>query len=592
MAESGIIKISGMKQLIKTRTSWLAIILLGVMAIFVLRLFQLQVLQHAEYTERARQSQQRQFTIPAVRGKIYMMDGREAVPVVLNQAVYAVIADPQAVKDDERADIMAALKEVAGGELTENAEKKLANTKSRYEVLARNITRQQAEKLKKKEFAGVLYQQGSRRSYPEGQLGAHALGFVNAEGKGQYGVEGGLNERLKGRDGLLKTVTDVRNVPLTIGRDNIHVEAKPGENIVLSIDRNVQSFTEEALKAGINRAHATEGSAVVLDPNNGQVLAMANYPTYNPSEYSKVANGAVFMNNITMTPFEPGSVIKTFSMATGIDKGVVTPSSTYQNSDCTMVGDRKMCNALKGLNGTMTMQQALNNSLNVGMITVARRLGDGSNITLGARQTLYEYYHEKFGFGELTGVEVGEARGILNKPDTAGAEVNYANITFGQGLNITMMQSAAAFCSVINGGKYFKPTLVKGTIDNNNIVSLPDPKPIRQAISEASSMVMRQMLANTRAALTKLIPDRDRPGYEVGGKTGTSEAIINGSYTQNETTATYVGYGGANRPEYVIMVRVAAPGKGLNLQGNLHAAPIFTDISNRMIDYKKLAPKG
>lgn len=584
--------ISGMKQLTHTRTGWLAIILLGVMAVFVLRLFQLQIIQHADYIKRAQQSQQRQFTIPATRGKIYMMDGREAVPVVFNQIVYTVIADPQAVREADRPKIVAALREVAGGEVVEGVEEKLHRLTSRYEVLARNLTRHQAEKLQQKAFAGILYQQGSRRSYPEGQLGAHALGFVNAEGKGQYGVEGGLDARLRGRDGLLKTVTDVRNVPLTIGKDNIRIEAKQGENVVLSVDRNVQGFTEEALKAGIEKARATEGSAIVMNPQNGQVLAMANYPSYHPAEYARVADNSVFTNNSTMTPFEPGSVIKTFSMATGIDKGVVTPESTYQNSDCTTVGDRTMCNALRGLNGTLTMQQALNNSLNVGMITMARRLGDGSNITLEARRTLHDYYYNKFGFGQSTGIEVGEAPGIINQPDALGAEVNYANITFGQGLNITMIQSAAAFCSVVNGGNYFKPTLVKGTIDNNNIVSLPEPKPIRQTISEKTSLTMRRMLTQARLMLTKLISEQDRPGYEIGGKTGTSEAIVNGTYTKKETIATYIGYGGANRPDYVIMVRVAAPGKGRDLQGSIHAAPIFTDISNRMIEYMKLAPKG
>ena len=536
------------RHLTQSRTGVLAIILLGMMAIFVMRLFYLQIIKHSEYVSLAQASQQRHFVIPAERGKLYMMDGGAPAPVVLNQTVYTVIADPQTVKQEQRQQIIAALQEIAGGEVVSDAAKRLERTTSRYEVLARTITRTQAEKLKAKDFVGILYQKGSIRNYPEGQLAAQVLGFVNAEGKGQYGVEGALNDRLKGRDGLLKTVADVRNVPLTLSKDNVRVEAKSGENVALSIDRNVQSHAEEALKRGIDKAGATEGSVMVMNPNNGQVLAMANYPTYNPAEYAKQKDAAVFSNATTMLPFEPGSIVKTFSMATGIDKGVVTPQSTYSNT--------------------------------------------GSTITPGARQTLYEYYHDKFGFGEATGIELAEAPGLLYTPNRPGAEVNYANITFGQGMNATMVQAASAFCSVVNGGQYFRPTVVAGTVDANGGLRPSAASLLRRTISEQSSATMRGMLSTARAVLNQRMPDKDKPGYDVGGKTGTSETLINGSYTMDETVATYIGYGGANRPEYVIMVRVAAPGKRKNLQGNIHAAPIFTDVSNWMIDYMKLAPKG
>ena len=207
-----------MQRLRHSRTGWLAIVLLVAMAAFVLRLFYLQILQHGMYTELARASQQQQFVIPAERGKIYMMDGQTLAPVVLNRMIYTVIADPQAVEDGERSKIIASLKKIAGGEMVRHAEAKLNNKKSRYEVLARNISRTQAEKLRKKNFVGMLYQQGSIRDYPENGLGAHVLGFVNASGDGQYGVEGALEKRLKGQNGFLQAVTDVRNVPLTVGK--------------------------------------------------------------------------------------------------------------------------------------------------------------------------------------------------------------------------------------------------------------------------------------------------------------------------------------------------------------------------------------
>ena len=580
-----------MQRLIRSRTGCLAIVLLVAMAAFVLRLFQLQILQYSKYTEMARASQQRQFIIPAERGKIYMMDGKTPAPVVLNQAVYTVIADPHAVNDKEREQIITSLREVAGGEMTDKAAERLSNKNSRYEVLAKNITRTQAEKLKEKNFAGILYQQGSLRSYPEGALGAHVLGFVNAAGEGQYGIEGALDKRLKGRDGLLQSVTDVRNVPLTVGKNNMRIEAKPGDNLVLTIDRNIQNQAEVALKKGIEAANATEGSAIVMNPKNGQILAMANYPTYNPAEFNKQKNPAVFMNSAAMAPFEPGSIVKSFSFATAIDKGAITPSSTYNNTDCIKVADRTMCNALKGLGGTMTIQGAFNNSLNVGTITAIRRLGNGSQINLAARQTLYEYYHDKFGFGNKTGLELGEAAGYIYPPDSVeGNEVRYSAMTYGQSMNLTMVQVAAGFSSLVNGGQYYKPTILSGTIDNEGHFQAVENKSLRQTVSGNTSSQMRTMLSTARHS--SFLSKSDKPGYEIGGKTGTSEAVVNGLYTQKETIATYIGYGGGkNGAEYVIMVRVAAPGRGINLQGNIHAGPIFTDISNWMIDYMKIAPK-
>lgn len=580
-----------MWRITKSRTGWLAIVLFGAMAIFVLRLFQLQILQHDQYVGLAKNSQQRQFILPAERGAIYMMDGDTPVPIVLNRTVYTVIADPQAVDNDERMQIVADLKAVAGGEVVENVESRLNNKKSRYEILAKNISKAQAEKLKKKNFSGLLYQKGSIRSYPENSLGAHVLGFVNDAGEGQYGIEGALNSKLKGKDGVLRSVTDVRNVPLTVGKDNVKVEPVAGEKVALSIDRNIQNFTEEALRNGVNEAGATDGSAIVMNPKNGQILAMANYPTYNPAEYSKQDNVAVFMNNVTMSPFEPASVIKTFSFATAIDQGVISPSSTYYNTDCIQVADRKMCNATRGLTGALTIQQAFNNSLNVGSITAVRKLGNGSRINLTARRTLYDYFHNRFGFGEKTGIELNEATGYVYEPDSQeGNEVRYSAMTYGQSLNLTMVQVAAGFSSLVNGGKYYRPTVVAGKIDTSGNLQKSSNSVIRQTVSGSTSEQMRVMLKTGRSY--SFMAKSDKPGYDIGGKTGTAEIIVNGKYTQNETVATYIGYGGStNSPEYVIMVRVSAPGKGRNLEGGLHAGPIFTNISNQMIDYLKIAPK-
>lgn len=580
-----------LKRFVKTRTELLAAIILIVMAIFVLRLFQLQVIDHGEYVNLAKSTQQRSDVISATRGEIYMMDGRRTAPVVLNRSVFDIVADPQVVKESQRAEIVASIQELAAGEASDDVAGLLEKDNSRYEVLARGLTRNQAEKLKEKKFSGVMYKSTSVRSYPEGQLGAHVLGFVNNEGDGQYGVEGGLNDRLKGKDGLLRSVADISNVPLMIGKDSIRREPEPGENLALSIDRNIQSFTEEALKAGVGKAGATEGSVIVMNPKNGQILAMANYPTYNPENFYKITDASVFNNYATMVPYEPASVIKAFMMGAGIDKGVINAGTTYNNTDCIKVVDRTMCNAFRGYPGTTTMQQVLNNSYNVGTINIGRRFGNGERINYQARKTMYEYYHDRFGLGKKTGIEVGEAGGYIFPPDSAeGNEVRYSAMTYGQSLDLTMIQVTAGFASLVNGGKYYQPTVLAGEIDDFGNLKRKKYEPLRQAISESASAQTREMLRLARKSAW--VGDNDPAGYEVGGKTGTAETVVDGKYTKSETVGTYIGYGGANEPEYVIMVRVAAPGRGMNLEGGVHASPIFADISNKMIKYLKLPPRG
>jgi cell division protein FtsI/penicillin-binding protein 2 len=413
---------------------------------------------------------------------------------------------------------------------------------------------------------------------------------VNAEGVGNYGIEGALNERLKGVDGRLRTVTDVRDVPLTIGDKYINTPPKDGDTIVLSIDRNIQSYTEDALKRGIEKAGAKNGSALVMNAKNGRIMAMANYPSYNPAEFWKVKDAADFNNATISAPYEPASVIKTFAMATGIDKGVITPASTYNNTDSIRVDDTVVRNAFLGLTGTITMQDVLNNSLNTGTVTVAQRLGDGRSITRPARDTMYDYFHNRFGLGRVTGVELAnESMGLVVSPEqTEGNAVRYSNMTFGQGLDVTMLQVAAGFSSVVNGGMYYTPTVIEGEL-TGGVMKSTQPQVQRRTVSESTSQDMRSMLVAARRSVSYM-RDADKPGYNIGGKTGTAETLRNGRYVKSETVGTYLGFGGATEPEYVIMVQVSAPNR--NLEGGLHASPIFTDISNWMIDYLRIPPKG
>lgn len=559
----------------------------GIMAVFIVRLFYLQIIQHGYYVQLANSEQLKQLVIPAKRGEIYALDHGKPVKLVLNQAVYTVFADPKIVTKPEA--VVEVVERVAGGNAKPDLSQLLANKQSRYQILATDVTRKQAELIKKADLRGIGFQEGTQRVYPEGQLAAQTLGFVDTDGKGQYGVEGKMNDRLAGKDGLLQSVTDISNVPLTIGDNNINRPPKNGDNIVLTIDRSIQAYTEQALARGLQKSGAKKGSVIVMDPQTGAVMAMANLPTYNPAEYNKVQDIAAFNNPVISSPYEPGSDIKTLTMAVGVDKGVVRPDSTYNNTDYITVGDTTITNATKGQTGEITFQHAMNYSLNTGFVTVAERLGDGKSITLKARQTMYNYFYNKFQLGRLTGIELsGEVPGIIVPPDDPnGAAVRYSNMAFGQGMDVTMVQVAAAFSSMINGGTYHHPTVIAGTVGTDGSFTKETAKPaVPNVISHATSDTMRDMIVKARAAF---YASDDKPGYQIGGKTGTSQAIRNGKYVFNETIGTYLGFGGDDKPRYVIMVQVS--GDNQNLEGGKHAMPIFTDISNWMIDYLQLQPK-
>ncbi|KKW03426.1 MAG: Peptidoglycan glycosyltransferase [Candidatus Saccharibacteria bacterium GW2011_GWC2_48_9] len=571
-----------------TRSQLLAILLTGAMVLIVFRLFYLQIIQHEYYVALATDEQVKRLEIPANRGMIYAMDGDNPVPLVMNQQVYTLFADPTVVDEPKKVD--EAVRSVAGGNLVvEDVLSKITDKSSQYKVLAKNVTLRQAELIKEKKLKGIGFQRVSQRVYPEGEMAAQTLGFVNYEGKGQYGVEQELNDRLTGKDGLLKSVTDVANVPLSIGKDNIREEPVDGDSVVLTIDRNIQAKAQETLLAGLQRSGATHGSVLVMDPNNGDVLALADFPTYNPSDFTTVTDEKVFRNVATTEPYEPGSVLKTFTIAAGLDRNAIEPDSTFYNTDSIQVNDRTITNALKGVTGTVTMQTALDNSLNTGMVTIAQRLGDGKEITRGARDTMYDYFHNRLGLGERTGVQIAnEQPGILISPDDVqGNAVRYSNMAFGQGLDVTMMQVAAGFSAIVNGGTYYSPTVVAGHMDGSQLVREQHAKEKKGVISAEASAQAKEMIHQARTGYTST----DLPGYYVGGKTGTSQTLQDGEYISTQTVGTYLGFGGDDsQSKYVIMVQVS--GENMNLEGNKHAMPIFTDLSNWLLGYYQLQPRA
>lgn len=569
------------------RVKFLRLCLILAVALILSRLFQIQILEHDAYVAKAAAEHTSLYDIVAKRGEIYMMDGDEPVPVVLNTTVYTIAVDPQVVKKDTMAEAMGKIDKNKW--TVDDLDEVFADGDRRYFIVAKGVSRDEYVAFSEVAPSGMYAQSQNQRVYAEGDLAASTLGFVNTDGVGQYGVEGALNGELAGKNGMLKTITDVNKVALSIGDDNVRIPAEDGKNLVLTIDRNIQKKVEEVLSQHMKDTGISHGSSMVFDPNSGKVLAMVTLPSYNPAEYAKVEDVSVFVNDILENPYEPGSICKGFTMASAINEGKMTPETTYKNTGSTTVDGWPIDNAQpeKQL-GIITMRTALQWSLNTGSVQALRLLGGSTDtITQAGKELLYDYYYNHFGLGQYTGIELYESPGTVVKPDSEYAyNSTYANMTFGQGLDVTMVQVAAGWSSIINGGNYYQPTVIAGYVDKNGkFVKAEVKEPVRtNTVTPETSATMRGMLHDTRWWMG------DPPEYYFGGKTGTAQAIRNGAYVMDEFISGYIGYGGSSQdhPEYVIITKMWEKGRTVSSEDDVR--PVFEDLKMWMLDYLRIPP--
>ncbi len=550
---------------------WYGVLLL-VFAIFLVRLFYLQVIQHGRYSQAAHLGQYKEYEIPADRGIIEAHDGPNIVPIVLNEDVYTLFADPKYIKDPKgTADQIA---RIIGGNANDYESKMKADT--RYAILAKKLTAAKHEEIDKLEIKGLGTRVTPQRTYPQGGLAAQLLGFVNDEGEGKYGVEQFLDQQLKGRPGELKAITDAQGVPLIGAGDNVRRDPEAGKRTLLTIDLSMQRRAEDTLKAHLESVRSGSGSVIVMDPNNGAIKAMANWPSYNPADFAKIEDASVFSNAAVSSPMEPGSVMKTLTVAAGLDSGAVAPNTSYHDPSFYKIGDATVRNVEEdGGAATRTVSDILRYSLNTGATWVLMQMSGGGKITEEGRVKWHDYMTNHYKFGQKTGIEQGyEAEGYVPSPtDGYGLDIQYANTTFGQGINITPLQMAAAFTATINGGQYYRPHLVE-LADPNKKESLGT------TVSPAVSDTVRGMHENSVQNNYRFLK---RAGYKVGGKTGTAEVPKpNGGYYDDRYNGTFVGYVGGDKPEYVIMVRVNEP-KVAGYAGTTAAAPLFAKTMDMLI---------
>lgn len=565
-------------------------VILVALIIILARLFFIQIVEHGDWVAKANEQHTLLEKITPKRGEIYMMDNDEPVAVALNQTTYQIVIDPAVT---EKAVIEDVIQKYAKEYLVADLNDVYGVEGLRYAVVARNVPRKVAEEIAESSAAAVWLKKTNQRVYPEGNLASGLLGFVNSDGIGQYGVEGSLNESLAGKEGLIKTTADVNNVALSIGNDNVKIPAEDGKSVVLSVDRGLERGVEELAAKAIDETAATHASVLVMDPNTGKVVTMANLPNYDPANYGDVDDASRYLNYTTEVPYEPASTCKSFSFAAAINEGLMTPETTYFNQGYEIIDDWKIQNAEQRsmLYGTINMRTALYWSLNTGSIYALKLLGgDPSSINQAGREKLYDYYHNKFRLGQITGIELVEAEGFIPDPNEGwGRDSVYANMTFGQNLGITMVQTATAFSAVVNGGYWRTPTIVAGNLENDEVVPIETERVEDKILSDETSAMMREMLVNNRDY--KVRGGIDRAGYSVGGKSGTAQVIKNGAYddTMSETVGTYIGFVAPKdgMPEYVIMVKML--GEGAYLDGGI-ASNLFDTVSNYVIDYYKIKP--
>lgn len=569
--------------------------LVVVLAILMVRLFYLQIIRHDYYVKLATNNQLKQYEIPAQRGIIFANSKNGQTPLVLNEVRYTLYADPKYISDVPKTAL--AVQKAIGGDVKIYADK-MAHVGSRYEVLGKLLTKDQHDAIIAQKLKGVGTIPINYRTYPQGELAAQVLGFVNEDGVGTYGIEQALNTELRGTSGKLKAITDASGVPLAANRDNLIINPVAGKNILMTIDLGMQAQLEQILKQGLSDAKSTSASAMVLDVRDGSIKAMANLPTFNPAEYYKVEDSRVFTNEAVSSPLEVGSIMKPLIAAAALDKGVVTPGTTYYDPSHFTIDGYTIRNIEEdGGAGTRSVSDILQLSLNTGATWLLMQLG-GGEVNEKARLTWYDYMVNHYNFGKPTGIEQGyETGGSVPDPKNGfGLNIQFANTAFGQGVTNTPLQMAAALSAVVNGGTYYKPHLVQSFIDEND--HKIDKKPevvksqvVKPSVSQQIVDLMQNVVAKNYVTYGMTKPDS---AYMVGGKTGTAQIARpnseGGGYYDDRFNGMFMGFVGGDSPQYVIVVRVNEP-KISGYAGSKAAAPIFGKLVNMLVNNSSVNPR-
>ncbi len=553
----------------------LAIFLLVISIFFalIIRLFIIQIIQSDWLTKKAASQWTRDLPINAKRGNITDVNGASLAESYSSYDVYV-----RASMVEKPVKVAQLLSQVIGLNY-EDTFKKVTNTTISEVLIKLQLDDVSAKKIIDANLKGVLLSENNKRYYPYGDLLTQVLGFTTIDNVGQSGIELYADKYLQGVKGYALEESDVNGVKI----DNTlstYIPSVDGCNVTLTIDVNIQQIVEDALKVLCEEQKPKTATAIVMNPNTGEIVAMSSKPSFdlnNPprDNVEELLNNARNLSIVDV--YEPGSTFKVLTTATALEEKVTNPNESFYDPGYRIVdGEKIKCWKLIG-HGQQTMTDGLCNSCNSVFVDLALRLGT---------ETMYEYF-EKYGFGNTLGVDfLGEASGILMNQESV-KKVDLARMGFGQAVAVSPIQLINAICSVVNGGKLYKPCFIKEITDvNGKVVSRNTPTVLNETISEQTSAQIREMLEKvvTKSnAINAFIP-----GYRVSGKTGTSQKYEDGKIVQKYVSS-FVGAFPADKPEYVVLVIADEPSAG-NYFGSVVATPYAKLIFEGIIKYKNYAP--
>lgn len=508
--------------------------------------------------------------LAAQRGVVRDRNGALLATTVPLRSLYAI---PKRIGDDAaRANAAAKLAPILG--TTSDAVTAALDSGAEWLYLRRRLPEESARAIEALGIAGLGFETEPKRLYPNDALGAHVLGFVNDDGLGQYGVEGQYDAMLRGVPGRLVVERDPKDRELAIGLRTAMAPVN-GADLTLTIDVVIQTSVERWLKDAMDKEKATSGSVVVLDPRDGALLALASYPTYDPSSVAK-ADPQALMDRAVSWTFEPGSTMKAITIAAAIDQHVVTPNTTYVDRGCAVIGGRTLCNALGKSYGTSTVTQILEHSANAGAVFVASKLG---------AEQLHSYLGA-FGFGRRTGVDLSaEATGDV-RPLAEWYPVDLGTIAFGQGVAISPLQLAAAYAALANGGTLYRPYVVAARRDADG-EHRTAPVAVGRPVSETTAATLRTMLIST--VDNGIANGATLPHFSVAGKTGTAEIPSDdGRYIDDAYISSFAGFAPANDPRFVVVIVLERPQS--KLLGTVTAMSAFRNIAQDALRSMRVQP--
>jgi len=543
------------------RLRWLIVWALAVvwMALVIARLGYLQLFCYSEYFSRAQRQQQQIFEISPTRGTIYDRKGHE---LAVSLPMDSIFGDPAEITDVGMvARLLAGVLDVSADDL----ETKIREAHSPVR-LARKLSPEIVQRITDMNLKGVFFQKENRRVYPQRELAASVLGYVDVDEKGIGGIEYSLDKQIRGRPGKMMVMADGRRRRY----DRSESAPDPGASVTLTIDETIQYIAEKELDRAISETHAKAGTIVVQDPNSGELLAVANWPVFDPNNAGAYSDESR-MDRAVAAAYEPGSTFKVITLTGAIEHGVAKPDLLI---DCQMgqilVAGRLIHDWKKF--GVLSVRGILANSSDVGAIKVALRLG---------APKFYDTIRD-FGIGQPTGIELpGENHGLM-RPLKNWSASSIGSLAIGQEVSVTPIQIASAISAVANGGTLYKPHIVRD-IDGNNAAPLPAIPDPQQATDGRTAATVREMMEDVVLEGTGKPAHLD--GYTAAGKSGTAQKIdpATGRYSANQYNSSFVGFAPVNNPAITVLVVLESPAG--EHHGGLVGGPVFKRVAEQVLAY-------